>query len=43
MDGGYYAIKGFEYQVDKSILEVLSCNWVFRSHSATLFGQTVPL
>jgi len=26
MDGGYYAIKGFEYQVDKSILEVLSCN-----------------
>ena len=26
MDGGYYAIKGFEYQIDKSILEVLSCN-----------------
>ncbi|TQO36928.1 hypothetical protein GQ41_1516 [Arenibacter algicola] len=25
MDGGYYAIKGFEYQIDKSILEVLSC------------------
>lgn len=24
MDGGYYAIKGFEYQIDKSILEVLS-------------------
>ncbi|MGS0749011.1 hypothetical protein [Halpernia sp. GG3] len=26
MDGGYYAIKGFEYQIDKSILEVLSCS-----------------
>jgi len=26
MDGGYYAIKGFEYQIDKTILEVLSCN-----------------
>jgi hypothetical protein len=23
MDGGYYAIKGFEYQVDKNILEIL--------------------
>lgn len=26
MDGGYFAIKGFEYQIDKSILEVLSCS-----------------
>jgi len=26
MDGGYYAIKGFEYQIDKSVLEVLSAN-----------------
>lgn len=26
MDGGYYAIKGFEYQIDKSIFEVLSCH-----------------
>jgi hypothetical protein len=26
MDGGYYAIKGFEYQIDKSLLEVLLCN-----------------
>ena len=24
MDGGYYAIKGFEYQIDKTLLEVLS-------------------
>lgn len=24
MDGGYYAIKGFEYQIDKNILEILS-------------------
>jgi len=23
MDGGYYAIKGFEYQIDKNILEIL--------------------
>lgn len=23
MDGGYYAIKGFEYQIDKTLLEVL--------------------
>ena len=22
-DGGYYAIKGFEYQIDKTILEIL--------------------
>ena len=22
-DGGYYAIKGFDYQIDKTILEVL--------------------
>ena len=26
MNGGYYAIKGFEYPIDKSIHEVLSCN-----------------
>jgi hypothetical protein len=24
MDGGYYAIKGFEYQIDKNILEILT-------------------
>jgi hypothetical protein len=24
-DGGYYAIKGFSFQIDKSILEVLGC------------------
>lgn len=24
MDGGYYAIKGFEFQIDKTLLEVLS-------------------
>ncbi|MEW4925564.1 hypothetical protein [Algibacter sp. 2305UL17-15] len=24
MDGGYYAIKGFEYQIDKNILEILN-------------------
>jgi len=24
MDGGYYAIKGFEYQIDKSLIEILS-------------------
>lgn len=24
MDGGYYAIKGFEYQIDKTLLEVLT-------------------
>lgn len=24
MDGGYYAIKGFEYQIDKTLIEVLS-------------------
>ena len=23
MDGGYYAIKGFEFQIDKTILEIL--------------------
>jgi len=23
LDGGYYAIKGFEYQIDKTILELL--------------------
>ena len=23
-DGGYYAIKGFEYQIDKAILELLT-------------------
>lgn len=26
MDGGYYAIKGFEYQIDKTLLEVLSAS-----------------
>ncbi len=26
MDGGYYAIKGFEYQIDKTLLEVLTAN-----------------
>lgn len=26
MDGGYYAIKGFEYQIDKTLLEVLTTN-----------------
>jgi ABC-type tungstate transport system permease subunit len=25
-DGGYYAIKGFAYQVDKAILEILSAD-----------------
>lgn len=25
-DGGYYAIKGFEYQVDKMLLDILSCS-----------------
>ena len=25
-DGGYYAIKGFDYQIDKTILEIVSCN-----------------
>lgn len=24
MDGGYYAIKGFEYQIDKTLIEVLT-------------------
>lgn len=24
-NGGYYAIKGFEYQIDKAILDILSC------------------
>jgi hypothetical protein len=26
IDGGYYAIKGFDYQIDKTILEIVSCN-----------------
>lgn len=26
MDGGYYAIKGFEFQIDKTILEILNTN-----------------
>lgn len=26
MDGGYYAIKGFEYQIDKTLLEVLDAS-----------------
>jgi len=26
MDGGYYAIKGFEYQIDKTLYEVLTIN-----------------
>lgn len=25
IDGGYYAIKGFDYQIDKTILEIVSC------------------
>lgn len=25
MDGGYYAIKGFEYQVDKLLLDIITC------------------
>jgi hypothetical protein len=25
-DGGYYAIKGFDYQIDKTILEIVSCS-----------------
>jgi hypothetical protein len=26
MDGGYYAIKGFEYQIDKTLIEVLTAS-----------------
>ena len=35
--------KTFVNRIFKEFLEKLKDVWVFRSHSATLFGQTVPL
>jgi len=32
MDGGYYAIKGFEYQIDKTLIEVLTA----RDHESVI-------